>query len=50
MIREFHSKGENFNWFIEWLISGIIKAASRISCNGQRWWMHVASSFPLAHH
>ena len=35
---------------MEWLIRRIIKAASRISYSGRRWWLHVASSFPLAHH
>jgi hypothetical protein len=35
---------------IEWLIKRIIKAAPRISFSGRRWWVHVASSFPLAHH
>ncbi len=35
---------------IEWIIRRIIKAASRISYHGRRWWVHVPSSFPRAHH
>ena len=49
MIREFHLKGEDVKRSIEWIIRRIIKAASRISYHGRRWWVHVASSFPLAH-
>lgn len=50
MVREFHLQGEDVKRSIEWLIRRIIKAASRISYSGRRWWVHVASSFPLAHH
>ena len=50
MIREFHLQGEDVKRSIEWIICRIIKAASRISCNGRYWWVHAASSFPLAHH
>lgn len=49
MVREFHLKGEDVKRSIEWIIRRIIKAASRISYHGRRWWVHVASSFPLAH-
>jgi len=49
MIREFYLKGEEVKRSIEWLIRRIIKAASRITYHGRRWWVHVASSFPLAH-
>ena len=50
MIREFHLQGEDIKRSMEWLIRRIIKAASRIYYHGRRWWVHVASSFPLAHH
>jgi len=50
MIREFHLHGEEVKRSIEWIIRRIIKAASRISYHGRRWWVHVASAFPLAHH
>ncbi len=50
MIRDFHLKVEDVKRSIEWIIRRIIKAASRISYHGRRWWVHVASSFPLAHH
>lgn len=43
MIRELHLKGEDVKRSIEWIIRRIIKAA-----RGRRWWVHVASSFPLA--
>jgi hypothetical protein len=50
MIREFHLQGEDVKRSIEWLIRRVIKTASRISYHGRRWWVHVASSFPLVHH
>ena len=50
MLRAFHLKGEDVKRSIEWIIRRIIKAASRISYHGRCWWVHVASSFPLAHH
>jgi len=49
MIREFHLQGEDVKRSMEWLIKRIIKVASRISYSGRRWWVHVASSHPLAH-
>ena len=50
MLRAFHLKGEDVKRSIEWLIRRVIKVASWISYHGRRWWVHVASSFPLAHH
>jgi len=50
MIREFHLQGEDVKRSMEWLIRRIIKVASRLSYSGRYWWVHVASSFPLAHH
>jgi len=35
---------------VEWGKRRIIKAASRISYHGRRWWVHVASAFPLRHY
>ncbi|WP_197281932.1 transposase [Dethiosulfatarculus sandiegensis] len=49
IIREFHLKGEEVKRSMEWLIRRIVKAALRISYHGRRWWVHVASSFPLAY-
>ncbi len=49
-VREFHLKGEEVKRSTEWIMRRIIKAASRISYHGRCWWVHVASSFPLAHH
>ena len=50
MIRRFYIWGEGVTRSIEWLIRRIIKAAARVSYHGRRWWVHVASSFPLSHH
>lgn len=50
MIREFYLKDEEVKRSIEWLIRRIIKAAARVAYHGRRWWVHVASAFPLAHH
>ncbi|MBU0517191.1 MAG: transposase [Proteobacteria bacterium] len=50
MIRCFYIWGEGVNRSIGWPIRRIIKAASRISHHGRRWWVHVASGFPLSHH
>ena len=50
MVREFHLQGEEVKRSMKWLIRRIIKAAYRISSHGHRWWVHMASSFPLAHH
>ena len=43
-------QGEDINRSMEWLTRRIIKAAARISYHGRRSLVHVASSFPLAHH
>jgi hypothetical protein len=50
LMREFYLKGEEVKRSMEWLIRRIIKAAARVAYHGRRWWVHVASAFPLAHH
>jgi hypothetical protein len=50
LLREFYMKDEEVKRFIAWLIRRLVKAASRISCHGRYWRVHVASAFPLAHH
>lgn len=50
MLREFHLHGEDVKRSMEWLIRRVIKAASRISYCGRRWWVHVATPFTLARH
>ena len=35
---------------IDWLIKRLIKVGARISYHARRWYVHVASAFPLAHH
>ena len=49
-IREFHLQGGAVKRSTEWIIRRIIKAASRVSRSGRRWWVHVTSSFTLARH
>jgi len=35
---------------MDWLIKRLIKVGARISYHAHRWYVHVASAFPLAHH
>jgi hypothetical protein len=35
---------------LDWLIKRLIKVEARISHYARRWYVHVASAFPLAHH
>ena len=35
---------------MEWLIKRLIKVGARVSYHARRWYVHVASAFPLAHH
>ncbi len=50
LMRERYIMGEEVKRSVEWLIRRIIKVALRVSYHGRRWWVRVASSFPLAHH
>jgi hypothetical protein len=34
---------------IDWLIKRLIKVVARVSYHARRWYVHVASAFPLAH-
>ncbi|MGA8572741.1 MAG: hypothetical protein ACLP7A_05540 [Desulfobaccales bacterium] len=35
---------------MDWLIKRLIKVGARVSYHARRWYVHVASAFPLAHH
>ena len=50
MIRQFYVWGEGVRRSIDWLIKRLIKVGARISYHGRRWYVHVASAFPLVHH
>ena len=50
MIRQFYVWDEEVKRSIEWLIKRLIKVGARGSYHARRWYVHVASAFPLAHH
>jgi Transposase DDE domain group 1 len=50
MIRQFYVWGEEVRRSMDWLIKRLIKVGARISYHARRWYVHVASAFPLAHH
>jgi hypothetical protein len=50
MVRQFYVWGEEVKRSMEWLIKRLIKVGARVSYHARRWYVHVASAFPLAHH
>jgi len=50
MIRQFYVWGEEVKRSMEWLIKRLIKVGARVYYHARRWYVHVASAFPLAHH
>lgn len=50
MIRQFYVWGEKVKRSVEWLIKRLIKVGARVSYHARRWYIHVASAFPLSHH
>ncbi len=50
MIRQFYVWGEEVKRSMDWLIKRLIKVGARVSYHARRWYVHVASTFPLAHH
>ena len=50
MIRQFYVWGEDVRRSIDWLIKRLIKVGARVSYHARRWYVHMASAFPLAHH
>ena len=49
-IRQFYVWGEEVKRSIDWLIKSLVKVGARVSYPARRWYVHVASAFPLAHH
>jgi len=49
-IRQFYVLAEEFNRSMDWLIKRLVKVGARISYHARRWYVHVASAFPLTHH
>jgi hypothetical protein len=50
MIRQFYVWGEEVKRSMEWLVKRLIKVGARVSYHARRWYVHVASAFPLAHY
>ena len=50
MIRQFYIWGEEVKHSMDWLIKRLIKVGARVSYHARRWYVHVASAFPLSHH
>jgi hypothetical protein len=50
MIRKFYVWGEEARQSLDWLIKRLIKVGARISYHARRWYVLLASAFPLAHH
>ncbi len=50
MVRQFYVWGEEVKRSIDWLIKRLIKVGARVSYHARRWYVHVASAFPLARH
>ncbi|MBM4293534.1 MAG: IS1380 family transposase [Deltaproteobacteria bacterium] len=50
MLRQFYVWGEEVKRSMDWLIKRLIKVGARVSYHARRWYVHIASAFPLAHH
>ncbi len=50
LIRQFYVWGAGVRRSIDWLIKRMIKVGARVSYPARRWYVHVASAFPLSHH
>jgi hypothetical protein len=50
MLRQFCLMGEEVKRSMERLIRRLIKVEARVAYQGRRWYVHVASAFPLAEH
>jgi len=49
MIRQFYVRGEVVKRSMDWLIKRLIKMGASVSYHAWRWYVYVASAFPLAH-
>ena len=50
MLRQCYVWGEAVRRSFEWLIKRLIEVEAGVSYHARRWYVHVASAFPLAHH
>jgi hypothetical protein len=50
MIRQFYVWNKEVKRSMDWLIKRLIKVRARVSHHARRWYVHIASAFPLAHH
>ncbi|MBM4275510.1 MAG: hypothetical protein FJ134_13775 [Deltaproteobacteria bacterium] len=49
LLRQFYVWGEEVKRSMGWLIKRLIKVGARIAYHA-RWYVQIASAFPLAHH
>ena len=47
IIREFYVWGEPVKRSIDWLIRRLIKVGARVTYHSRRWYVHVATAFPI---
>jgi hypothetical protein len=50
VIREGFGKLRAPSLALDWQIKRLIEVEARVSYHARRWYVHVASAFPLAHH
>ncbi len=50
LLRQFHLVGEEVMRSMGRLVKPPIKVGAKVSYHGRRWYVHVASAFPLAPH
>jgi len=50
MLPQFYVWGEEVKQSMDWLIKRLIKVGARVSYHPRRWYIHVASVFPLVRH
>jgi len=48
ILRRFYLVGEEVRRSMEWLIKRLIKVGAKVAYHGRRWYVHVASAFPLS--
>ena len=47
---QFYVWSEKVKPSMDWLIKRLIKVGARVSYPARRWYVHVASAFPLSYH
>jgi hypothetical protein len=50
LISEWFGKLRAPSLALDWRIKRLIEVEARVSYHARRWYVHVASAFPLAHH